>query len=139
MAEAIQPLLLQNWRETALDHDRIPLDPDFSVYSKADLAGTLHITAAWDGEHLAGYFILFVIAHPHYKSTKFALMDVYFLEPKYRKAANGLRLIAHAEVALKAKGVKEIIANTKVKLDMSGLFTRLGWRFTARVYTKLLG
>jgi len=129
-----------NWRETALDHSKIPLDPDFSIYAKADKAGTLHVTAARNDEgELVGYFVLFCVPHPHYRSTIFAMMDAYFLRPEYRKGAAGLRMFSETEKLLKGRGVVEIIANTKVHHDMSKLFARLKWRLTAYTFTKVIG
>lgn len=138
VVEEIKPLLYLNWCETALDHAEIPLDPDFERYAKADIDGSLHITTARIGASLVGYFVLFVVRHPHYKSTLFALMDAYFLEQEHRRGPNGIRLFLEAESALRARGVREIIANSKVSHDMSAIFERLNWRRTAIAYTKLL-
>lgn len=138
VAYDIRPLLLKNWQETALDHAQILLDPDYELYAKADCEKRLSIvTARMDGV-LVGYFINFVVAHPHYKSTLFGMMDVYFLEQQYRNAATGLRLFLETEKALRSLGVKEVIANSKLKKDTSMLFERLGWRKTAVTWTKLL-
>ena len=136
--EEIQPLLIKNWRETALDHDLIPLDPNLDLYRSRDLAGQLSVVTARASEELVGYFINFVTPHPHYQSTLFGLMDVYFLDTKYRQAGNGLRLFQAAERDLASRGVREAIANTKVAHDMSAIFERLGWRKTAITFTKII-
>ena len=150
IAEEIRPLLLANWKETALDHEKIALDPDFDSYATRDLDGFLHVTTAraedWEiGEGtptekrpLVGYFIAMVAPHPHYQTVLFCFMDVYFLAEQYRIGSNGLQLFLAVEKAMRHRGVSEIIANTKVKHDISPVFERLGWRRTAITYTKLL-
>lgn len=138
VAEEIQPLLIRNWQETALDHAEIQLDPDYDLYAKADCERRLSVVTARADGRLVGYFINFVVPHPHYKSTLFGLMDVFFLEKEHRNAANGLRLFLETEKALRALGVKEVVANSKMRNDVSILFERLGWRKTAITYTKLL-
>ena len=138
LAKEIEPLLWRNWRDTALDHEASPLDPDYARYENLDKIGKLHITTAREAGELVGYFILVVNEHPHYQTTLFGFMDVFFMDHKFRNGPAGIRLFLEMEKALKDRGVREVIANTKIHRDVSNIFERLGWRHTAATYTKLI-
>ncbi len=136
--EEIKPLLVLNWRETGLDHETIHLDPNFEIYRARDAAGELHVVTARHGNQLAGYFFNFIAPHPHYKSTLFAFQDVYFLKEEHR-GPNGIRLFLATEKYLRERGVREMIANTKISHNKGAMFDKLGWRLTAMTYSKLIG
>ena len=77
--------------------------------------------------------------HPHYKSTLFAFMDIYFLKEEFRTGANGMRLFLEAERDQRRLGVVQAIANSKVVNDISLMFETMGWEKTGTsIYTKLL-
>jgi hypothetical protein len=44
----------------------------------------LLVTARCDG-HLVGYFLWFLIMHPHYRNVSVAEEDLHFLLPEYRR------------------------------------------------------
>ena len=138
IAEEIKPLLVKHWEEIALDREAIPLDPDFDLYQMLHEKGILvACTARADGK-LVGYYANLVKDHPHYKSTLFAFLDVYFLCKEYRNAQNGLRLFRFMEQEMRARGVRKICSMTKLDHDNSRLFVRLGWRPVETVFTKML-
>ena len=136
--EEIKPLLSLQWGEIALDHDEIPLDPDWERYADADAKGQLKTTTVRDGKKLVGWYASIVTPHPHYKSTLFAFLDLYYILPKYRTAINGMRLFVEMEKSMRALGVKEMISITKMHHNVAPLFERLGWRETGITFTKVL-
>ena len=69
-----QPLLEAHWQEIALNKDIVPLDPDWDAYEQLEEEGKLFIFTARDGGQLAGYFVVIVAPHIHYKSTLFGTM-----------------------------------------------------------------
>jgi GNAT superfamily N-acetyltransferase len=77
--------------------------------------------------------------HLHYKSCKTAFEDIYFITKEYRKGRIGIKLFQYAEEVLKGIGVNRIIMHTKIHLDNSRLFERLGYTLTDKLFTKLLG
>ncbi len=139
MRPEMEHLWPKHWKEVAVNQDTVPLDVDFAAYDALDKAGMLHITVARENGRVVGYHILFVKPHLHYRSTLFAFSDVYYLDPAHRKGFAGVQLFRESERALRDRGVKVVVGNTKLSLDMSAIFKRLRWRETERVFVKYLG
>ena len=71
-----QPLLPLHWAELALNKDKVPLDPQYDIYTARDLAGqVLVVTLRQDGE-LVGYFIVFIAPGLNYKTCLTLTMDI---------------------------------------------------------------
>lgn len=130
--------LPDHWHEIALDHEAVPLDKDEAAYQEMADIGMLHIVTVRQDGILVGYIAGFVRGHYHYKSTLHAFTDVFWLRPDCRKGMIGVKLFREYERTLKARGVVKAFIASKVFLDMSVIFERLGWRKTETVYTKLL-
>jgi GNAT superfamily N-acetyltransferase len=139
VVDEARPLWDLHWQEVALDRERIPLDPDFALYAQLDAMDQLHIVTVRDaGQTLVGYHASIVRPHPHYRTSLSAFTDLYYLLPPCRKGMVGVRLFREVERTLRARGVEKASVQTKVSLDMSRIFERLGWRLTEKVYTKYL-
>lgn len=134
----LQELLQLHWEEIALNQATIKLAIDYEKYNALDAAGTFHVVTVRDGSVLIGYHAAIISTHLHYKETLMAFSDVYYLRKEYRKGRTGIKLFQFVEQALKERGVKKIIINTKKHLDMSKLFEYLGWHETETIYTKAL-
>lgn len=130
--------LLAHWLEIALDRDAVPLDKDDASYQQLANDGALHIVTVRRDGLLVGYIAGLVKPHLHYKSTLHAFTDVFWLHPDCRKGMTGVKLFREYERTLKARGVVKAFIASKVFLDMSPIFERLGWRRTEVVYSKLL-
>lgn len=128
-----------HWKEVALDHEAIPLDPDLALYDHLADGGMLHCMIAREGGKIVGYHLSIVKPHLHYRTSLHAQTDVYYIAPEHRKGMTGVRLFKEVELSLKSRGVKKMITGTKLSLDMSAIFKRLGWRETERTYTKCIG
>jgi L-amino acid N-acyltransferase YncA len=127
------------WTEMALDQEAIAYDPDWERYAELDRLGYLKIVTARDGKKLVGWHMSTVSSHPHYKSSLFAMQDLYYVLPEYRRMPTvGMRLFMAMEDEMRRLGVKEMVGNTKVHLDRSPLFEHLGWEKTAICYRKVL-
>jgi len=114
-------------------------EPDYDAYKRLAQAGMLRcITCRADGE-LIGYIIFFISPHLHYKSCVTATEDIYFVKKEYRKGRVGIKLFQYAEKVLKQFGINRIVMHTKVHLDHSKLFEYLGYKWTDKVFTKILG
>lgn len=136
--EEIDRYLPAHWQEIAIDRDTIPLEKDEASYRQLADSGALHIlTVRKDGE-LVGYIAGIVKGHIHYKSTLHCFTDVMWLRPDCRKGRIGIDLFRRYEETLKARGVVKVVIASKVHLDLSAIFDRLGWTFTERLYTKVL-
>lgn len=136
-AEALWPL---HWQEVALTQDAVPLDMDTERYSMLDEAGILHIVTGRDDGRLVAYFTALVLGHLHYKSTLHALTDLYYILPPWRRGTTALRLFGVAHRSLKARGVVKVLSGSKLHsgLDMTRLFTFMGYEHAENLFTKLL-
>jgi GNAT superfamily N-acetyltransferase len=116
-----------------------PLDPDLEAYKALATAKMLRtITCRADGE-LIGYIVFTINRHMHYRTCITAFEDLYFVRKDYRKGRVGIRLFQYAEKVLKQFGVNRIVLHTKVHLDNSKLFEYLDYKWTDKVFTKILG
>jgi len=51
---------------------------------------------ARDGDKLVGYFLWFLVSHPHYKHVVVAEEDLHFLPLEYRRGLTGYNLMKAA-------------------------------------------
>ena len=135
----VDELFYNHWEEIAVNKDKIKLNPDWSFYEAVYTSGNLGIYTVRDKEKLVGYFIVIAKPHPHYKDHLFAVNDILYLDPNYRKGLTGYRMIKFVEEDLKKMGVSVLTVNTKVHKPFDPLMERLGFNFTERVYTKYIG
>lgn len=137
MAE-IRPLLEAHGAEVG--HWDIPLDIDFNRYLQADDADILRIyTARVDGE-LVGYAIYFLLFGTHFKSTRSAFEDGFYVMPERRDSGLWLQLLMYAERELTTDGAKLISQHQKVQFPQfaTGL-AALGYEHIDNVWGKRLG
>jgi GNAT superfamily N-acetyltransferase len=135
----VEALLEKHWEEIALNKEKIKLNPDWDAYASLDQAGQLGIYTARKDTKLVGYFIVVAAPNPHYKDHIFAVNDVIYLDPDYRKGFVGIKLIKFAEKDLKSLGVSVLAINTKVHRPFDSLMERLGFKLIERVYSKYIG
>jgi hypothetical protein len=135
--DELQGLLPLHYDELCVTKD-FPLMPDYEAYGRLCVAGLLKCIVARSDKALIGYALFIVQPHLHYSTCKTAFEDIYFLRKDQRQGRTGIRLFQFAEAALREDGVNRIIMHTKVHLDNSKLFEYLGYKFTDKIYTKLL-
>ena len=128
-----------HWEEVELHQDKIPLDPDYEMYKLLDVKGALHVmTARADGEFI-GYFISLIQHSLHHMSTFYAISDLIFIHPDYRKGRVGYNLIKETEIALTALGVDVINMIFKIDKDMEAIMKHSGFEKTEVMYSKYVG
>jgi len=137
--EEMKPLLSEHWDEIALHKDKIKLNPDYDKYLLLDSLGMLHVVTARDGDLLVGYFISFLQPHMHYKDHTFAMNDILYIHPEYRKGSAGYKLFKYAEKSLKEIGVHVLMIHAKVKNDFKPLMDKLGFNRVEYNYSKYIG
>ncbi len=135
----IQPLLEMHWEQIALNKDKIKLNPDWDNYITLNENGLLVAYIARDEGKLIGYFIVVVSPSMHYKDHKFAVCDIIFVNPKYRKGMTGYKLIKYAEDNLKEMGVSCIHINTKIHAPFDKLLEKMQYNCIERLYSKYIG
>ncbi len=135
----VAPLMISHWGEIALFKDTVPLDPDYDAYAQAQAAGRLRFfTCRDEAGALQGYAVFFVINHPHYKTTLFAVQDVLFVQPELRHAGSGAKLILWCDQQLKAEGVGVVSQHVKVDHDFGPMLERMGYVLADKIYLRRL-
>ena len=83
---------------------------------------------------------LSLIPHLHYKDAGImASTDMYFMLPESRRGMTGFRFVEFIEKSLIARGCKKIYISCKVHQDLQAFWEALGYRFSDKMFTKLLG
>lgn len=146
--EELKPLLIDHWRELALNQDKVPLDVRWEVYEEAcKNNGLLFVTMRDEGK-LAGYFVGFVAPGLHYRACLTLQMDVFWIHPDYRgeDSLEKVEELMHAEglfkmvqAQAKLRGVQRIFAGSKLHKDASFLFEQLGYTEVERYHTLWVG
>lgn len=131
-------LITKHWEEIALNKDTIKLNPDWEAYKQLEDSGILKIFTARDNDLLVGYFVVLVRNHIHYKDHLFAVNDILYLSPEYRKGRVGLSLIKFTENCLKEDNVSVLVVNTKCHKPFDSLLEYLGFTHIENIYSKLL-
>lgn len=129
-------LLPKHWEELALNKDKVPLDPNYEVYEKAD---NLLIITIRNNSDLLGYFIGFIAPGLHYKTCLTLLGDIFYIDPDYRAKGLGWRLFKEVEAAAKKEGVQRMFVGSKMHKDVSYLFEKLGYNEVERYWSTWLG
>jgi GNAT superfamily N-acetyltransferase len=135
--EELKQVIPAHYDELCVAKD-FPLDPNWEAYGRVYVAGMLKCITARTEDELVGYALFIVQPHIHYKTCKTAFEDVYFLKKEHRLGRTGIRLFQFAEEALRADGVNRVIMHTKIHVDNSRLFEYLGYKYTDKLYTKIL-
>ncbi len=136
-------LLRAHWQELGAPAGQATLDPDFARFVQLEDLGLFRVWAARDGATLAGYIGWFIQPHLHYRSTLYAVEDLFLLEASYRRGLNGYRMFTTAIDALRDLGVKRCIVHEKVHFEaerggLGRFFQRLGFRHTDNFWAKTL-
>jgi GNAT superfamily N-acetyltransferase len=133
-------LFPMNYAELSTDKATIPLDVRVDEFAELDKKGILHIVSARCESKIVGYHISGLLPHMHYKSSGLmAYTDVYFLHPDHRFGGNGAKMLMEVERTLAERGIRKFYISTKVHSDNSALLEKMGYRWTDKIYTKLLG
>lgn len=135
-----QELFPIHWQELALNKDKISLAIDEPRFRKIYEDGLLLIVGARQEVRLVGYFVAMILPHIHYKDAgNMAFTDMYYIHPEFRKGGAGVKMFLAVERIFKAKGVVKAYISSKVHQDNSALFEKLGWHFSDKSYTKMIG
>lgn len=129
-----RPLLQLHWEEIAKNKGLLKLDPDMAMYERIN-ENVLLITARSDGK-LIGYFVWFLLMHPHYRQVSVAEEDLHFLLPEHRRGMTGYNLVKAACQAAIERGAKLLVSREKIGHEHPALMKRLGFVPTDIVYTR---
>ena len=124
-----------HWKEIALDHDAIKLDPDYDRYRSMADAGVILLITARDEGRLVGYHISMIHPHLHYRKSLTCFTDIFYLCPAYRVGMVGYKMLKFFRDEAKARGVQKIYMGTKLAHDIGPLLLRLGFNPIERLYS----
>jgi L-amino acid N-acyltransferase YncA len=128
-----------NYEELALNKDKITLDVNADKFKELDEKEILHIVAARTDGKVVGYHISALVPHMHYESAGLmAYTDVYFLHPDYRRGGTGAKMLMEVERTLRQRGIRKFYMSTKAHMDHSAMLAAMGYKFTDRIFTKVL-
>lgn len=127
----------EHHRHLALHQEEIPLAIDEEKYEVLDRTGILLIMTARSEGELIGYWLWFLMPHPHYRTTLMGLTDMYFVLPKYRNGV-GARLLMASEAELKRRGARKAITSCKAHEDHREFLERAGWELSDYTMVKLI-
>lgn len=134
IAKELPPLFRRHWREFGRDRDYVPLDPNWDDLMAMSIAGRLRILTARDGETLVGYIFNIVGPHLHYRSTVHSVVDMYYLEPRYRGGWTWVKMLRRNDEEMKKMGVvrafisENLMAKGKRGRMFRIILRRLGYR-----------
>ena len=131
----------EHYEDLALNQDRVPLDPQLSVYREREKRGELLIMSMrTDDEDLVGYFVGFIAPGLHYQTCLTCTMDIFYVRPKFRdNLLAGLRLLKAVEAELRSRGVHRWFVGSKLHKDIGRLFESLKFQPVEMYYSKWLG
>lgn len=143
IVEELKPLFQIHWEELANNKDVRPLDVDYFNYTRLnrddDFTPVLKIfTVRTDEGKLIGYAFFFISYNLHYQTWLYAAVDVYFLDPTYRKLGVGTEFITEMEGWLKRNGVKSVTMMDKLNHSHESFFVKLGYKPIEQLYEKIL-
>ena len=144
IARELPPLFRRHWREMGLHKELIPLDPNWDLMMQQSLNGILHVLTVRDEERLVGYIFNVVGPHNHFKTTLHAYLDMFWLDPAYRRGLTGLKMFRENEKHLRKLGVVRILAgetlhwHSKRNRQLRVLFRYLGFKAHEIMFSKLL-
>lgn len=138
--DGLEDKLYRHWREASIDHDDVPLDPDWSRMLSLEREGYFKAAALRRDGALIGYSAFSVHPHLHFRSTLHATNSVVFVEPRFRGYAGG-RLLIETERMLALLGVRKIIYGSPVGggKKLGAVLLRLGYAHTEDFFCKLVG
>lgn len=137
--EEMKALYPQHWEELALNQDKVPLDPEYSIYLQRDALGEVLFVSLRELGELVGYFIGFVAPGLHYKTCLTLTMDIFWVKPEVRGRWGGVKLFRAVLAEAERRGVQRVFAGSKVHKDASILFERLGFEPVEIYYSKWMG
>lgn len=134
-----QALWAEHYSEIAVRKDQMAMKPDVDAYRALDANGALSILVGrGPAGRMVGYVLAVVRPHLHYADVLCGFEDAYFLTKDERRGRTGILMLQAWEAEMKRRGCKMIVAMTKTepRLDMSKIFTRLGFGCTDFVMSK---
>lgn len=137
LLEELEPLHAAHWQETEKHRHGLALRPNYALLLSRERSGGLMQFTARRGGQLVGHVRMYLGKSTH-TSTLYAEEDTLFILPAHRGGTLVLSLMRYAERCLRAVGVREIRADSKLVNRADVLMRRLGYTPVALKFHKFL-
>lgn len=134
--DELHGLHVRHWAETEKHRHGLPLNPDYGAMCADERAGRLVQFTVRLGAELVGNLRMNLGTSRH-SGTLFAREDTLYIAPEHRGGMLAVHLLRYAESALRALGVREIRADSKVINRADVLMRRMGYEHVANLFTKV--
>ena len=138
LIEELKPLVARHYQEVTLHKEHVPLDPDWTRYTKIAEAGALLVIGARENGILVGYCVFYISNMMHFQTTQCASSDAIYLAPEHRNGFAGVKLIKASEAALKERGVTKVLWHIKFAKDFRKILYRMGYQDEDAVVGRIL-
>lgn len=130
----MRTLFHAHFRELGVNKHRLTPRCDEARYAELERLGLLLLLTVRAEGNLVGYFLGFVMANAHYAySGPWALTDMYFILPEFRKGA-GLKLFRKFKAVARERGCKFAVTSCKVHQDHTAFLEKLGAKWTDKTF-----
>jgi ribosomal protein S18 acetylase RimI-like enzyme len=85
---------------------------------------------------IAGYVMYSISLHPHCKKLVIGMMDMIYLDPKFRNLGLGQELMKYAEEDLKLLKVNYIFAAMTEHFDFTKTMDALNYKLADKLFVK---
>jgi GNAT superfamily N-acetyltransferase len=102
-----------------------------------DILCNFNVVQAKTKETTVGYILYILFKSPYYDEI-WSQVDMFYLQPKYRKQGIGKRMFKMLEEDVKAQGASKLIASFNLKQPLEGFYNKLGFNKTHAVVAKEL-
>lgn len=117
-------LMRANWAETGFD---FPFAPSREFYERMQASGAWFAFAAMRDQQMVGYVSAAVTPHPFNPAVVFCASEALFVDPPYRPASVGVRLIHAAEQEGKRRGAHWMAWHCRAGTTLAAVLEQRGY------------
>ena len=137
--DELVPLVQEHHEEVDTDKERVQMNPDYDTYLALEEAGAVVLHTVRDNGILAGYSVVLVHPHLHYKDNVYGQNDLLYVCPEYRSEGLAKGLLETQEEHLKELGVTVMTMHMKEDRRFEHLMQNLGYHHSEIIYKKYIG